>query len=91
LVKNVAALCPCLKSLHEVKVKRFRLIPLIKEASKQFGINSCVVTKVHSHEEHFNEKEQAKERKSKIYGSSIKGAPGSEMALSPVFNGIKSN
>jgi hypothetical protein len=31
-----------LKSLHEAKVKRFRLIPLIKEGSKQPGINSLV-------------------------------------------------
>jgi hypothetical protein len=31
LVKNVAAFCPCLKSLPEAKVKRFRLIALTKE------------------------------------------------------------
>ena len=34
LVKNVAAFCPCLKSLPEAKVKRFGLIPLAKEISK---------------------------------------------------------
>ena len=33
LVKNVAALCPCLKSLPEAKVKRFILIALTKEVS----------------------------------------------------------
>ena len=35
LMKNVAAFCPCLKSLPENKVKRFRLIALAKEISKQ--------------------------------------------------------
>ena len=42
LVKNVAAFCPCPKSLPEAKVKRFRLIALTKEVSKQPGINSVV-------------------------------------------------
>ena len=42
LVKNVAAFCLCLKSLPEAKVKRFRLIALTKEVSKQPGINSIV-------------------------------------------------
>ena len=35
LVKNVAAFCPCLKSLPEAKVKRFILIALTKEVSKK--------------------------------------------------------
>ena len=30
-----------------------------------------------------------KEKKNKIYGSSIKGAPGSEMKLNPLFKDIK--
>ena len=34
LVKNVAAFCPCLKSLPEAKVKRLRLIALTKEVSE---------------------------------------------------------
>ena len=42
LVKNVATLGHCLKSLPEAKVKRFRLIALKKEVSKQPGINSVV-------------------------------------------------
>ena len=41
-MKNVAAFCPCPKSLPEAKVKRFRLIALTKEVSKQPGINSVV-------------------------------------------------
>ena len=35
LVKNVAAFCPCPKSLPEAKVKRLRLIALTKEVSKK--------------------------------------------------------
>ena len=43
LVKNMAAFCYCLKSLLRLtKVKRFRLIALTKEVSKQPGINSVV-------------------------------------------------
>ena len=34
LVKKVAVFCPCLKSLSEPKVKRFRSIALKKEVSK---------------------------------------------------------
>jgi hypothetical protein len=36
---NVVAFCPCLKSLPETKVKRFRLIALAKESSRQPNIN----------------------------------------------------
>ena len=39
LVKNVAAFCPCLKSLPEAKVKRFRLIALTKEVSEMSRID----------------------------------------------------
>jgi hypothetical protein len=35
LVKNVAAFCPCLKSLPESKGKRFILIALTNEVSKK--------------------------------------------------------
>jgi hypothetical protein len=35
LVKNVAAFCPCLKSLPEAKVKRFVLIARTKEVSQK--------------------------------------------------------
>ena len=39
LVTNGAAFCPCLKGLPEASMKRFRLIALAKEISKQPGIN----------------------------------------------------
>ena len=42
LVKNVAAFCPCLKSLPEAKVKRLRLIALTKEISKKTSIDSVL-------------------------------------------------
>ena len=42
LVKNVAALCHCLRILPEAKVKRFRLIALKGEVSKQPGIDFVV-------------------------------------------------
>jgi hypothetical protein len=47
--------------MPKAKVKRFILIALKKKVSKQPAWNKfcCVVTKVHSYEEHFNEKEQA--------------------------------
>ena len=40
LVKNVAALCSCLKNLSEAKGKRLKLIALTKEISKQAGLDS---------------------------------------------------
>ena len=42
LVKNVSVCCPCLKTLPESKVKRFRLIALAKEISKQPNIDSVL-------------------------------------------------
>lgn len=43
LVKNVDALCPCLKNLPEVKVKSFRLIALAKELSQQPSTDCLVI------------------------------------------------
>lgn len=42
LLKNVVAFCPCLKCLLEGKLKRFGLILLEEEISKQPGIGSAV-------------------------------------------------
>jgi hypothetical protein len=41
-VKNRTTFCHCSKSLPEAKVKRFRLIALTKEVSKQPAINFIV-------------------------------------------------
>lgn len=38
-MKSVAAFCPCPKSLPDAKVKRFILIALIKEVSKNPSID----------------------------------------------------
>ena len=35
MVKNVAAFCPCLKSLPKAKVKRFMLVALTKDVLKK--------------------------------------------------------
>ena len=42
LVKKVVTICPCLKSLPEAKMKRFGLILLAEELSKQPSID-CVM------------------------------------------------
>ena len=42
ILVTVAAFCHCPKSLPKAKVKRFRLIALTKEVSKQPGIYSVV-------------------------------------------------
>jgi hypothetical protein len=50
LVKNVATFCPCLKSLHETKVKRLGLIAFIaltKEVSKKAQQRLCSLVKIH--------------------------------------------
>jgi len=87
LVKNMAALCPCRKSLSEAKVKRFRLIPLTKEVSeipsKDFVLWSSLMKSI------LNKHSKLRKEKYKMYGSSIKGPPGSEMELNPVFKDIK--
>ena len=38
-MKNVAAFCPCLKSLPEAKVKRFIVTELTKKISKEPSID----------------------------------------------------
>lgn len=42
LVKKVASFCPCPQSLPEPELKRFGLIPLGEEMSKQPSIDSAV-------------------------------------------------
>ena len=82
LVKNVAAFCPFLKSLSEAKVKRFMLIALIKEVSKKpsrdfllwLGLKKRILNKCR----------KLRKEIYKMYGSGIKGAPGSEMELNPL-------
>ena len=80
---------PCLKSLSEAKVKRFLLIVLTKKVSKKSSRDLLVwlslmngVLKKHS---------KFWKEKYKLHDLNIKGAPGSEMELNPVFKDIKLN
>ena len=71
LVKNVAAFCPCLKSLPEAKVKRFILIALTAKVSQKpsrdfvlwFSLMKSIL---------INHSKLQKE-KYKLYGSKNKG------------------
>jgi hypothetical protein len=89
-VKNVAAFCPCLKNLPEAKVKRFILIVLTKEISKNPSRNivfwlSLMKSILNKHSK------LLRKEKYKIMVSSIKEGPGSEIELSFVFQDIKFN
>ena len=85
-MKNVATFYPCLKSLPEAKVKRLGLITLIalaKEVSKKPSRDFVLwlsLTKIS-----LNKHSKLRKAKYKIYGSSIKGVPGSEMVQNLVF------
>jgi hypothetical protein len=83
LVKNVAAFCPCLKSLPEAKVKRFLLIALTKEVSKK--PNRDLILCLSLVKSILNKPSKPRKEKYRIYGLSIKGTPGSEMEPNPVF------
>jgi hypothetical protein len=83
LVKNVAAFCHCLKRLPEAKIKRFILIALIKEVSKK--PNRVFVSWLSLMKSILNKHSKLRKEKHKIYGLNIKGTPGREMELSPVF------
>ena len=83
LVKNVATFCPCLKSLPEAEMKRLRLIALTKEVSETRAINFVLWLSLMKNIS--NKHSELRKGKYKIYGSSIKGAPGREKELNPVF------
>ena len=57
LMKKVAALCPCLKTLPEAIVKSFGLIPQAKEISRQPSIDSVVQSLVLTLMKIYNETE----------------------------------
>jgi hypothetical protein len=85
-VKNVATFCPSLKSLPEAKVKRLGLIALIaltKEVSKKPSRDFVLWLSLTKRS--LNKHSKLRKAKYKIYGSSIKGIPGSEMEQNPVF------
>jgi hypothetical protein len=88
-MKNVATFCPCLKSLPEAEVKRLRLIALTKKVSEipiiYFVLWLSLMKSI------LNKHSKLREEKYKIYGSSIKGKPGSEMEMNPMFKDNKLN
>ena len=79
----MAAFCSCLKSLPEANVKRFISIALTKKVSKKstrdfvFWLSLMRII--------LNNHSKLRKEKYEIPGSSIKGAPGSEMELNPMF------
>ena len=83
LVKNVATFCLCLKSLPEAKVKRLGLIALTKEVSKKPSRDFVLWLSLMKRS--LNKHSKLRKAKYKIYSLSIKGIPGSEMELNPVF------
>jgi hypothetical protein len=87
LLKNMAVICPCSKSLPVTKVKRFRLIALTKESQKKSHCLYFVLwsTLMRSILIKYN-----KLRKKKIQNcSKIKGTQGSGIELNFVFKEIK--
>lgn len=83
LVKNVAAFCPCPKSLPEAKVKRFRLITLTMEVSKKpsFNFALLIASILIKH---------SKLRVKKLQNIWFKYSrvPGGRMELNPIFKEI---
>ena len=75
-----------MSSLPEVEVKIFRLITLIKEVSKEPGINFAVwLLKFPPMKNILMKRSQMRKENYKICGSSSKGAPGSRMDLNLAF------
>ena len=87
-MKNVTAFNPCLKSLPETKVKRFKLITLTKEISKQPSLDAISRSPLRNM---LIKHSKLRKEKYKIHGSKIKGTPGREIRLNPVFKDIKWN
>ena len=72
-----------MKNLPEAKVKRLRLIALTKEVS-EVPIRDVVLW-LNLMQSVLDKYNKLRKEKYKIYGSSIKGAPGSKMELNPIF------
>ena len=87
--KNCGCFLPHLKSLPEVKLKRFRLIALTREVSNQPSLDSFLCfTLMRSVLIKFS---QLRKKKCKMYGSIIKRASRSTTELNHVFKDFKCN
>ena len=70
-------------------MRRFKLVVLTKEVSKQPGIKAAVWLLRSTHMKSILMKRSTLQKeKYKMYGSKNKGAPGSETKLHPVFKEI---
>jgi hypothetical protein len=87
-VKNVAAFCPCLKSLPEAKskLKRIILITLTTEVSKKLSIDFVLWLTLMKNI--LIKCSKLRKENYKMLGSSNQGTPGSEMERNPVFKEI---
>ena len=83
LAKNVATFCHCLMSLSEAKLERLRLITLSKKVSEKPIIDFVLWLSLTK--SILNKYSEFRKEKNNIYGLSIKGAPGSEVKMNPVF------
>ena len=88
LVKNVAAFCPCSKSLLEAKVKSFILIPQTEEISEQPSIDFIVWLLAVTLMKIIMKRSRMSRVNSKMKILKRKGAPGSGTELNPVFKEI---
>jgi hypothetical protein len=77
-VKNVTTFCPYLKSLPETQI-----IALTKEVSKKLSRDFVLWLSLMKGS--LNKHSKLRKEKYQIYGSSIKGVPGSEIEQNPVF------
>ena len=81
-MKNVAAFCPCLKSLPEAKskLKRIILITLTTEVSKKLSIDFVLWLTLMKNI--LIKCSQLRKEKYKMYGSKSKETPGSRILYS---------
>lgn len=89
-MKSVPAICHCLKRLLKAKAKILILIVLTKEVSKKANRDTVLLLSLMKNVLNKCSKLR-KEKNNKIYSLSVKGTPGSEMELNPVFKDIKLN
>ena len=87
LVKIWLFFFPCLKSLPEAKMKRLRSIALTKQVSE--APNTDFIIYLRLMKNILNKHSMMRKGRYKIYGLSIKGAPGSGMEGNVVFKDIK--
>ena len=84
-MKNVAALCHCLKSFSEAKLKVYGLIGLTEDILKHHNIDCVLQLLVVILIQGYNARSKKSKEKYKMYNLRRTGASRSRMELSPVF------